>query len=312
MNRKDRRRQAKLGHAAAGSAPPPSSGGGFGASDALAFLGGARRPPVPPPARPAPAPAAESKPPPEHELANAVYFRTLDALRGGRSVAAVSAAVHEATAHAERVWAERRPAVEARKTPGLACAAGCAWCCYQQVAVEPLEAIAIARHIEDLPPETRAALEQRLAETDKRTRGLGLLARARLKEPCAFLADGRCSIYEVRPLRCRGVYSRDAAHCRWAMENPEPYFAGRGQRQGPGPYPTEPTRIVDAALSGLHRATRDFGLPLSELELVAAVRTALSAPDVSQRYLNGEPVFAAAALPQRDEAAVSTDPLRRP
>jgi Fe-S-cluster containining protein len=271
----------------------------------LAFLSGARRPTVPPPVVPAPAPAAEAKPPPERALTNAVYFRTLDALRSGRSVAAVSAAVREARDRAERLWAERRPEVEARKTPGLACAAGCAWCCYQQVAVEPLEAIAIARHIAELPAETRAALAQRLAETDERTRGLGLLARARLKEPCAFLADGRCSIYEVRPLRCRGIYSRDAGHCRWAMENPDLYFAGRGQREGPGPYPTEPTRIVDLALTGLHRATRDFGLPLYELELVAAVRTALAAPDVSQRYLNGEPVFAAAALPQRDEASAT-------
>ena len=89
------------------------------------------------------------------------------------------------------------------------------------------------------------------------------------------------------------------------MENPDLYFAGRDQRDGPGPYPLEPTRIVDHALAGLYLATRDFGLPLYELELVAAVRTALSAPEISQRYLNGEPVFAAAALPQRDETAAT-------
>lgn len=57
------------------------------------------------------------------------------------------------------------------------------------------------------------------------------------------------------------------------MENPDACFAGRDRREGPGPYPIEPTRVADAALAGLNRATCDFGLPWQPLELVAAVRT---------------------------------------
>lgn len=312
MNRRERRRQAKVG---ASASPPGTPTGGFGAGDALALLGNVHRPTVPlpltAPAAPTPPPSA-TKPPPEHELASAVYFRTLDALRAGRSVDAVTAAVRDATDRAEQMWTERRPEVEARKQPGLACNAGCAWCCYQHVAVEPLEAVAIARHIETLPAQARAELERRLAEVDRKTRGLSLLARARLKQPCAFLGEGgRCSIYDVRPLRCRGVYSRDAGHCRWAMENPNDYFASRDRRQGPGPYPIEPTRIYDHALAGLHRASRDFGLPWAALELVAALRTALAAPDVSQRYLAGESVFSQAALPERDKAGATAPAANR-
>lgn len=306
MNRKDRRRQAKLGQPAPASAPSPA--GGFGAADALAYLTHTR-PTVPLPQAAAPAARPPSALPApqaletqgEQDFARAVYYRFLDALRT-RSADTVIAALAEIVAQVERLWSGLRPQVEARKTPGFACAAGCAWCCYQQVAVEPAEALTIARHIATrLSPETRAALERRLAEVDARTRGLGIVARARLRAPCAFLADGRCSIYEVRPLRCRGVYSRDADHCRWAMENPDDYFAGRGQRDGAGPYPVEPTRIARSAVIGLHRAAKEFGVSERHLELVAAVRTALAEPDAGARYLAGEPVFAAATLPERDD-----------
>lgn len=207
---------------------------------------------------------------------------------------------------ADRQWDELRPAVEARKQPGFACGAGCAWCCHQQVAVEPAEAIAIARHIEaTFTPEERTALKQRVDALAERTRGMGNHAWARLKTPCAFLIEGKCSIYTVRPLRCRAVYSRDADHCRWAMENPDEYFGERERRTGSGPYPIEPRHIVDAALAGFALAERDFGLHWKTLTLMAAIRLLLDQPDAAERYLAGEAVFAPALLPDDEDAGLA-------
>lgn len=265
----------------------------WGGADALAWL--VNRNPAPPAAPTAPPRTADS------DITNAVHFKALDALRAGRTPSGLAAATGVASMTADSAWAEARPAVEARKQPGFACAAGCAWCCHQQVAVAPAEAVAIARHVlQHFPPPALAALKARLAELDARTRGLGVAQRAHLKAPCAFLEGNACSIYAVRPLRCRGVYSRDAQHCRWAMESPDQVFGSPDRHTKAGPYPVEPARIMDAALTGLARALRDQGLPWEALELTAAVRTALDIPDAAERYLAGEPVFRGAELPSRD------------
>ena len=266
---------------------------GWGGTDALSWL--VNRSPARPAAPAAPPRTADS------DITTAVHFKALDALRAGRTPSGLAAAAGAAGSAAESAWAEARPVVEARKQPGFACAAGCAWCCHQQVAVAPAEAIAIARHVaQTFSPPAFAALKARLAELDARSRGLGVAQRAQLKAPCAFLEGSECSIYAVRPLRCRGVYSRDAQHCRWAMENPDQVFGSPDRHTKAGPYPVEPARIMDAALSGLARALRDEGLAWEALELTAAVRTALDIPDAAGRYLAGEPVFRGAELPSRD------------
>lgn len=276
--------------------------GGWGGADALSWLTNrqaAPRPPIPNPTVPAPPPPDPI--PVRTDVANAAYFKALDALRAGRTAAAVAAAAAAAAEVADRAWAEARPAVEARKQPGFACAAGCAWCCHQQVALAPAEALAIARHVQQaFAPPQLAALKARLAALDSRSRGRSVRERAQLKTPCALLDDGRCSVYAVRPLRCRGVYSRNAEHCRWAMENPEALFDQPDRHATPGPYPVEPAKIMDTALTGLARALHDEGLSWEALELTAALRAALETPDAAEGYLAGQPVFAGTELPPRE------------
>lgn len=319
MNRKQRRRQAKLAPAGMPATPgTPADRGSFGANEALALLGGVRRPlPAPAGATGRPSPSAPRAPQPaaspEQNLFDAVYARTFGVLRTRPSPKTLVALVRAAVSDGEKAWAARRNAVESRRSPGFACASGCTWCCHQMVAAEPPEVIAIARHVETrFSPEARAALVERLAATDAQTRGLGIVARARTKLPCPFLVEHQCSIYEVRPLRCRGVYSRDAEHCRWAMDNPDQYFGDQGRRQGPGPAPLEPVRIMQAVEAGLLEAARTAGLPWQTLELVAGVRTALEEPRSAERYLAREPVFAAAILPEDDDPAGPRAPGRPP
>gem|GEM_PF-1463600 len=283
--------------------------GGFGAGDAFAFLAGTRpaaSPPVPPrPKTTAPPPSTTpSDKSPYRALFVATQNAILDALRTNRSPDTVADAVAKGAALSDGKWEEMGPAIESRRQPGFACGAGCAWCCHQQVALEPVEAIAIARHLETrFTPEERAAVKQRIDALAERTRGMNNLAWSQLKTPCAFLVENKCSIYEVRPLRCRAVISRDAEHCRWAMENPDEYFDHRERRLGSGPYPIEPRHIVDAALTGFAVAERDFGLNWKTLTLMAAIKILLDQPDAAERYLAGEPVFAPALLPGDDDTA---------
>lgn len=283
----------------------------FSTADALAILV------TPPPAisvpPPAPAPARELAPPPPppenayaeadkasyRHLETAAYYRALDSARSakpGERLAAMASAVHKL---ADEVWGNVRGDVEAAgKRPQIACAAGCAACCTQQVAVAPVEAAAIAQYVaRHFTDEEDAALVSRLRALDALTRGKTVLERAHLREACAFLVENRCSIYAVRPLRCRGVHSRDAGYCGWAGAHPDDAAAERKSREGAGPYVVAPTKIMDAALTGLARACRTLGIDAESLELTAAARIALAVPGLEEFLSSGEPVFAAATLP---------------
>ncbi len=266
----------------------------------MARLGGAAAAPTPA------APPARRRPGIDlHKLVAATERACRDAMGGRRTIEGLANMVREAVRRFERAWAEIRKPVETSAQPGFACAAGCAWCCNQLVVVAPMEAVAIARHVRGtFAPEALAALKARLAALDARARGLGAFARGMLKTPCAFLVDQKCSIYDARPIRCRSLLSRNVEHCRWVAEHPDLVYAWRDRTLEANPYPQEPGEIADATLHGMATAARDAGLQSGALEMTAALRIALETPDIEPRYLAGEPVFAAAALPASPEAGM--------
>src|SRR5689334_21615756 len=91
----------------------------------------------------------------------------------------------------------------------VACRAGCSSCCRVNVA-----------HLRnDFTDLERGALVERLAARAAEAGALTDEARWAARLPCALLdGAGRCSVYAVRPLRCRSFHSTDAAACRAAAE----------------------------------------------------------------------------------------------
>jgi Fe-S-cluster containining protein len=287
----------------------------FSAADLAVFL----TKPAAAPALPAAAPRKVEpapEPPPDdafaeadkasyRHLETAAYYRALDAARStksGERLAGMAGAVHKL---ADEVWANVRGDVEnARARPQIACAAGCSACCSQLVAIAPVEAAAIAQFVaRNFTDEEDGALVARLRALDAQTRGKTAIARARLRQPCAFLAEGRCSIYAARPLRCRGVHSRDAGYCGWAAAHADEAAEEHKSRAGAGPFVVAPAKIMDAALTGLARACRTLSIEADSLELTAAARIALAVPGLEEFLASGEPVFAAAALPTPEDDA---------
>ena len=114
---------------------------------------------------------------------------------------------------------------------------------------------------------------------------------------CPFLVDRQCSIYDVRPLGCRGMNSRSAAACEAKRKNPE---------SAPN-LPLDPRQnavaqsLSDAQARALHAA----GLAHHYVDLGLALPDLLAQPELVDRYLAGEQILLEHAL-----AAPGPDPIR--
>ncbi len=97
------------------------------------------------------------------------------------------------------------------------------WCCNQRVAVELVEALVIYRHAaEHAPRALQAALER--GEALHARPPLDDAAFFRKKMQCPFLDRGRCTIFAVRPHRCRTHYmAGNPQKCRNELQPSETY-----------------------------------------------------------------------------------------
>jgi Putative zinc- or iron-chelating domain len=216
--------------------------------------------------------------------------RTLEACWPKPSAEAVCRAMDEVFTLAEAQWAQRRRSLDyVRSAPPPACSAGCGWCCHQQVGVSVPEALRVAAALTALPEAERTAITTRMGETDRLTRGMTTLERARAHVACPFLAlDGRCRIYTVRPLRCRGLYSIDAGFCAACQTDIDTMQARMERGEVKPAFLDTPARLFGNALSGVLAALRKRApKTLVALELVAAVRALMADPRLGERWLAG-------------------------
>lgn len=179
----------------------------------------------------------------------------------------------------------------------VACQAGCDHCCYQVVGVTPPEALAILEHLTQTRSQAELAeLQSRVAELYERGRGKTSAERFSPDHPCAFLdvSTGRCTIYEARPLSCRGMNSLDAGECSTRLR--EPSARARFLESGAGSHSyLEPIRAFHAISAGVQLALSElYGLDMHPLELTAVMHALLSGPEATRaRWLAGQPAFSA-------------------
>ncbi|HEU5072585.1 MAG TPA: YkgJ family cysteine cluster protein [Polyangiaceae bacterium] len=175
-------------------------------------------------------------------------------------------------------------------TGAVACKDGCDHCCYQSVGVTPPEAFAIVQHLrQTLAPSELARVSAHITSCHERTRGLTAEARFSPDHPCPFLEAGSCSIYEVRPLSCRGMNSLDANECRSRLREPEARAAFVERGEGGHSF-MEPIRGFHAVSAGMQLALAElYALDMRPLELTAAMQLLLNGPETPLvDWLNGE------------------------
>jgi hypothetical protein len=161
----------------------------------------------------------------------------------------------------------------------VACRAGCSFCCHLRVMVYPHEAIALADELGlRMPAQDAAAVRRRLEEQATHLAGLDP-AEPVPPTACAFLVDGRCSVYALRPATCAGYHSLRRERC-------ELRYQTRGGAVG---IPIS-RALQDAAVTvheELGHALAAAGFQAARVELSTAVLTLLGAPELIRQWLAG-------------------------
>lgn len=172
----------------------------------------------------------------------------------------------------------------------VACRAGCSWCCTTtHVATSAPEILRIADALRrQMAPTELARLIERLNRRANRIAEMPEERRPRARIPCALLIDHRCSIYDVRPLACKGWTSSSAQACESSYRSGWERAIPNGARR---------LGISVSVRQGVREALDQGGLDGAKLDLTVALRIALSEPDTAERWLAGEPVFALAYVP---------------
>jgi Fe-S-cluster containining protein len=177
---------------------------------------------------------------------------------------------------AEQVHRGMSAAIDALSSKAQhACAPGCFFCCYLPVDVLAPEAFRIATHLQQTrSPGELADLVYRLAAHGQQDFGAC---------PCVFLADGRCSIYEVRPMVCRGYNSLSKERCEAFYHDVSVDLKGTKDRIA--------GRLAEAMEDGVIAGLNALGLDAQWYELPSAVLRALETTDGPARWARGEAVF---------------------
>jgi Fe-S-cluster containining protein len=214
------------------------------------------------------------EPPPWDEILRQAFAQPREAARQfaqGTQTPAAAWMLLEHIHHAADEAVQRWP----RRTEH-ACAPGCFFCCFLWTDALPLEVLRIADHLQ------RTASPEDLAEVRRRLRQR--VAAPLGDHPCGLLtAEGRCAVYAIRPMTCRGFHSFSKSACQASYE---------GRTAGPTAALDEPLHMLVAAMQeGIERGLAEHGFESGWVELNEALLHALDLPASLASWLNREPIF---------------------
>jgi hypothetical protein len=162
---------------------------------------------------------------------------------------------------------------------GIGCQAGCNFCCHLRVMVYPYEAIALFRHLGTaMPAEVAQQVRERLRSNAARLRQAPAGTAPRIA--CAFLLDGRCSAYEVRPSACAAYHSLSREACERDHE-------GAGDASSGIPVSQALMHIDMGLTAGIERGLGSRHLRHTQVELQTSVAALLAQPTLIGRWRSG-------------------------
>ena len=170
----------------------------------------------------------------------------------------------------------------------VACRSGCTYCCMVPVAASAPEVLAVATFVrERFNQEREAALDRRIEANILATEGMDMNQRDRVRLDCPFLEAGKCTVYEVRPIACRGYSSYSVEDCIEDYHHPGTGVEGH----------TNALRelVFGAVREGLAVACKSASVEYRLLELVRAYKIAAKDSTLAETWRSRPEAFKTAA-----------------
>lgn len=171
-----------------------------------------------------------------------------------------------------------------------ACKAGCAFCCHYKVEVRAHEMLLIKDYMaKNFSAEKIAAVLAGAEANAAIIRTLTPEQHLTTNLKCAFLQDNQCSIYPVRPFRCRNFHSTDAAACEQSFNDPGNMEIATGMIE-------EVAMLADALTQGFEAAAEQTGKDNRIYDFNTALVEVFSDPSALKRYQRGKQTFQSALV----------------
>lgn len=166
-----------------------------------------------------------------------------------------------------------------------ACKAGCAFCCHYKVEVRAHEMLLIKDYMSKTfsaekiagvlaEAENNAAIIRTLTPEQHLTTNL----------KCPMLLDNQCSIYPVRPFRCRNFHSTDANACEQSHGDPNNMEIATGMIE-------DVAMFADAHTQGFEAAAVQTGRDALVYDFTTALLEIFSDANTLKRYQRGKKAF---------------------
>jgi len=176
------------------------------------------------------------------------------------------------------------------------CKIGCDHCCYQVVAATIPEVLNVAAYVRaNFSAEQQEELKTKLANYMRDSAPYrDKIETSRLC--CAFLVDGKCSIYGVRPSPCQWFNSTDVKSC----------IARRSDESGPFKVAGNYLMAMPFAVlaKGVKNVLERYNLFSGNVDFLYGLKITFDNPDAAEQYLAGVDLYAPAKLDPEEQSRV--------
>jgi len=165
------------------------------------------------------------------------------------------------------------------------CKAGCAFCCYYKVEARAHEILLIKEYInKQFSAEQIARVKTALEANASIIRNLTPEQHLTTNLKCALLDNNQCSVYPVRPFRCRNFHSTNAQACETSFNDPTNMETATGMIEAVA-------ILADAHTQGFEAATEQTGRDNRIYDFNTALLEALTDEQTLKRYQRGKKTF---------------------
>lgn len=162
------------------------------------------------------------------------------------------------------------------------CKESCSYCCYFKVEVKAIEIIAIVNFVEKrFSQETINTLLDKAQKNISEFENIDYKTQVATNQACPFLENNSCSIYEVRPSKCRNNHATDVNLCKACYDTPT-------DNSIPSSY-HKPLHLVLSGLTrGFEAAFKNVKYDMTSYDINNAFIAALNNKKFIKRYLKGK------------------------